>query len=835
MRIVIDLQGAQTESRFRGVGRYSLSMAKAIITNSKDHQVIIVLSNLFPDTIEPIRAYFDKILSQEYIQVWYAPDPVLEQKTDKVSHRKITELMREAFIESLQPDIIYITSLFEGFGDAAVTSVGLFDTQTPVCITSHDLIPLQNPVLYLEPNDAYKKYYMEKLECLSKASLLLAISESSRQEVIDHINFPASLVINTSEAVESHFKPLFIADETKLELGLKLNIQQPFILYTGGADERKNLVRLIKSYASLPTKLRQEHQLVFAGKIPPINVLQLQTAAKKAGLKEHELRFTGYITDEELIQLYNLCKLYVFPSFHEGFGLPALEAMACGAAVIAANATSLPEVVGHTEALFDPFSQASISDKMTNVLTDEVLRQTLIKKGLKQAQKFSWDKSAITAIDEMEKTYLDSSGKPALSKYVLTRLLNTLLEKKLLNNHSDQQLYVLSQALANNHPKPRKKELFIDVSELVNGDAKTGIQRVTRSILNELLKNQPKEYNIKPVYATLTEQGYRYTQKFNLEASDIEDELIQARIGDIFIGLDLQHHVVCAQKNYLLALRNRGIKIHFVIYDLLPILMPQVFSVNAEQGHKDWLNVVTKFDTVMCISHAVEKELITWHQNQNIISHRGFQSDWFHLGADHHNVLPSLGLPKNTDDILGQLAIQPTFLMVGTIEPRKGHKQVLKAFERLWQEGIAINLAIVGKQGWMMEETNKKLKQHPELNKQLFWFEGISDEYLEKVYANSLCLIAASEGEGFGLPLIEAAQHNISIIARDIPVFREVAKSHAFFFKETDAEGLAKKIKQWLMLYGKNTHPKSGLMPWMTWQQSAQQLLTSLGIGGQIT
>jgi len=830
MRIVIDLQGAQTESRFRGVGRYSLSMAKAIITNSKNHQVIIVLNSLFPDTIESIRAYFDKLLPQENIQVWYAPGPVLELNFNNTQRREIAELTREAFIASLQPDIIYIASLFEGFSDNAVTSIGLLDKSTPVCVTSYDLIPLQNPKLYLEPNDTYKKYYMKKLQYLSKASLLFAISESSLQEVIHEIKFPKELITNTSGAVESSFKQCTLTEQESLVLITKFNIQQPFILYTGGADERKNLTRLIRAYASLSTQLREQHQLVFAGKIPPNNIIQLQAEAKKAGLTEGELSFTGYINDEELIQLYNLCKLYVFPSFHEGFGLPVLEAMSCGAAVIAANSTSLPEVIGNIDALFDPFSETDIANKMTKVLLDENLRQNLIKKGLKQAQKFSWDKSALIAIEQMESAVSTRSKKPLSPQNIKKQLLNALVERGLLNNYTDQQLYVLAQALANNHPKPRKKQLFIDVSELVNGDARTGVQRVTRSILNELLKNPPKEYDVKPVYGTHAEQGYRYTQKFNLQTSDIEDEFIQARTGDIFIGLDLQHHVVCAQKNYLLALRNRGVKIHFVVYDLLPILMPKVFSVGAGQGHQQWLSVVTQFDTVMCISHAVEKELIDWRKTQTIKRHRDFQTAWFHLGADIHNVLPSLGLPQNAHKILNTLTKTPTFLMVGTIEPRKGHKQVLDAFEQLWKGGVAVNLAIVGKQGWMMEETNKKLKQHLELNKQLFWFEGISDEYLEKVYGHSICLIAASEGEGFGLPLIEAAQHRMPVLARDIPIFREVAGQYADYFKGSEGEVLAQKIKQWLEQYKQNKHLKSEQMSWMTWQQSATQLLTKLGI-----
>jgi glycosyltransferase involved in cell wall biosynthesis len=166
--------------------------------------------------------------------------------------------------------------------------------------------------------------------------------------------------------------------------------------------------------------------------------------------------------------------------------------------------------------------------------------------------------------------------------------------------------------------------------------------------------------------------------------------------------------------------------------------------------------------------------------------------------------------------------------MVGTLEPRKGHAQTLAAFEQLWQQGIDVNLIMVGKQGWKMSAKIKQMRQHPEIGQRLFWLENISDEYLTKLYAASTCLIAASEGEGFGLPLIEAAQNKVPIIARNIPVFREVAGDHAYYFQGLDAESLAEAINEWLGLYQQGMAPDSSDMPWLTWAQSAQQLLDSL-------
>jgi len=230
----------------------------------------------------------------------------------------------------------------------------------------------------------------------------------------------------------------------------------------------------------------------------------------------------------------------------------------------------------------------------------------------------------------------------------------------------------------------------------------------------------------------------------------------------------------------------------------------------------------------------VADELNVWLRTHGSKREREFRIGWFHLGADVENSAPTRGLPKNAQQTLAQLSARPSFLMVGTIEPRKGYLQSLAAFTQLWQEGVDVNLVVVGKEGWKnlsedirrtIPEIANRLRNHPELNKRLFWLEGISDEYLEKVYAASTGLIAASEGEGFGLPLIEAAQHKLPIIARNIPVFREVAGEHAFYFEGMEANDPVAALQIWLKLFHQEKHPKSDAMPCLTWQQSAQQLL----------
>jgi glycosyltransferase involved in cell wall biosynthesis len=1248
MRIVIDMQGAQTESRFRGIGRYTLSLTQALVRNRGEHEIVLALNGMFPDTIEPIRAAFDDLLPQENIRVWYAPGPVQEDNEGNDSRREVAELIREAFFASLEPDIIHITSLFEGFVDNAVTSISCFDRSTPVSVALHDLIPLLNPDHYLQPNTRYAHYYMRKIEHLKRAAIYLAVSESSRQEGILHLHANKDRVFNTSEGVQSCFRPLHIDYENACALRNRFSLTRPFVLSAGGADNRKNLPRLIQAFAGLPATVRSGHQLLLAGKLSHGDRLNLKHHAKEASLTSDEVCFTGYVTDEELAMLYNLCKLFVFPSWHEGFGLPALEAMACGAPVIGANTSSLPEVIGLDTALFDPFDVAAIAAKITVALRDDEFRTSLTEHGLQQAGKFTWDESAkraiaawemlpeskqirisnneptgrkpklayvsplepertgiakysaellpalalhydievIVAQDRVDDHWVNRYGKardvlwlrthaneidrvlyqignspfhqhmPALLQDIpgtvvlhdfymsglmswlelhagdehawtqslyaahgygsvrdryqdpeaakriyptnldilqhaqgvivhsdysrklashwyrgmssrawaiiphlrvpaesfsnrearkqlgmskddfivcsfgfldMTKLNHRLLSawalsamaednkcklifvgenhggdygKSLaqkirsiglgdriritgfatqelyqlhlmaadiavqLRTHSrgetsgtvldcmnyalpvivnangaigeldadavwmlpdefddtaltdaleslwqeperrralgqraqrlirerhaptvcaqhykgaiedfyhrrqtatpvlirevaahkthvsdDGELITLAKCISDTLPLPHPaKRLFLDVSATCHNDLKTGIERVTRALVLALIETPPAGYRIEPVYLSNTGVAwhYRYGRSYTLgllgcPPSDLADDIIDFDCGDILVTLDLSGDtLVQAQRAGVFSdLRNRGVMVYSMVHDLLPISMPEVFPSGADASHADWLQAISQFDGAICVSKAVADDLITWQEKNGFDwkGRRTFRVAWSHHGADFRKTAPSSGLPNNAARILNQIQTRPTFLMVGTIEPRKGYLQAIEAFGQLWKEGIDVNLIIVGKEGWQdlpndrrrsIPETVQYLKTHNERDKRLFWLEDISDEYLEMIYAVSTCLIASSKGEGFGLPLIEAAQHRLRIIARDIPVFREVAGEHAFYFTGFLAVDIARAIKDWLVLYSQGIAPNSKDLPWLTWKESAFQLTKAI-------
>ncbi|WP_199155880.1 glycosyltransferase, partial [Chromobacterium sp. ASV23] len=132
----------------------------------------------------------------------------------------------------------------------------------------------------------------------------------------------------------------------------------------------------------ISSKIRENHQLAIVCSINSTHRVRLNTRATAHGIAENEIILTGFVSEEDLVGLYNLCKTFIFPSWHEGFGLPALEAMSCGKSVIASNITSLPEVVGHKDALFDPHCDKSISEKLAQVLTDDAFRAALESHGI---------------------------------------------------------------------------------------------------------------------------------------------------------------------------------------------------------------------------------------------------------------------------------------------------------------------------------------------------------------------------------------------------------------------------------------------------------------------
>ena len=1204
MRIAIDLQGFQSESRFRGIGRYSSGLVRALLRTPVDNEFVLVLNGAFRETIEPIRGFFEQDVPQDRIKVFEIPLPVAENNPENVWKARASEILRDWYLEEVDPDWLLVTSLFEGWGDDACVAVGKRESRYRTAVVLHDLIPLARPGQSFE-GPPHRSWYENKLESLKRADLLLANSHSTRQEGISLLDLAPERIVTIGTGVSERFCPAVLSAKEQARLRETYSLEERFILYVpGGFDLRKNFDGLFQAFSLLPKNMKSSYQLVIPGKLPLGMQVRLLGRAKELGIRDRVL-FPGYVSDDDLIGLYRETSLFVFPSLHEGFGLPLVEAMACGAPVIGSRTTSIPEVIGFERALFDPEDPLSIAKTMQMFLTDQRLRDAAIEHGRAQALTFSWDSAAAKTMEALEKR---SSGKkpsdllvmsdfglfrrrpmriavmkldhrgdfllavPALRKlrakypdaqidlfvgpwnieiaetlrlgdrvfaieffqnqsslapsfrknefqsllqnlgkydmaidfrrqrdtrllllefdaklrvgyrthdesvdsrlnidldaeldrpgtaiihngrsaslqmldivealgsdvsdYIslpelsersekgagvavfpfagnpikewglgnfenvilalvdnpsvdavhiyssekeatnisdavrkcrkvichpglnfqdlcaslrsnvvalannsfgahvsafvglkvvgvygghekaeewapvfgeghcilhvglpcspchlpnpqecvhgmecLTRISPGLVVERILalvnrdqqgntepgkslfgsmsSSHRsfdaflciasakappDRDIKALARSLALNHPRRRSRELFVDISELVRVDAKSGIQRVVRSILSEWLESPPKDFVVQPVY--LSDKGgdwhYRYARQFSLkEEWPVRDRSkpdfpVDPLSGDVLFAPDLSPFLVsqATRSGLYDEWRSRDIAIFFLVHDLLPVLHPEWFSEGSSDLFHEWLECVGRVSTgLVCNSRSTESDLRSWLAANPPTRYRDLVLSTVHLGGNFLRGPEEKAAsgPSSREEEIPDSGT--TFLMVGTLEPRKCHEQVLLGFDRLWKAGADVNLVFVGKLGWKVDRLAKNIHAHPEFNRRFFWLTGIDDNELERIYRKSHALVMASLGEGFGLPIVEAVQMNVPIIARDLPVFREILGEQAVFFSGETAEAISEAISRWMALRDEGRIPSLDSIQVPSWRECAEGILSAI-------
>ncbi len=404
MRIVIDLQAAQTGSRFRGIGHYATDLVKAMIAEGSAHEFYLVLNGYFSDTIEPIRASFDGILPQSNIRVWYAPGEPERFSSEEGSLRETAQIIREYYLRSLDPDVVLLTSMFEGLGDDAVITVGEHVRDLRTAAIFYDFTPLILPDEHFKTEVMHRRWYRHRISQLRRCDLLLAISESSGSEAIGQLSYPSDQVVSILGGVNPNYVKRDV-DATERSLVLsKYGINKPFLLYTGGVEKNKNLSKLIEALSLLPARMKENFELVVVGKRYPGQAEAIRSMARDAQSLQM-VKVVGFVPHEDLVILNVLADLFVFPSLREGLGLPPLEAMACGTPTIVSDRTSLPELVDNEEALFDPTSAPSIAAKIAQALNDPDFRQRLVEKGLARASQLTWQASARTALNALESRF----------------------------------------------------------------------------------------------------------------------------------------------------------------------------------------------------------------------------------------------------------------------------------------------------------------------------------------------------------------------------------------------------------------------------------------------
>lgn len=1019
MRLIFDLFACQTDSRLRGIGRYTLSLAQAMAAQHGEHELRLLANALYPLHADTLRCAFTTLAPGAFAT--YSHPPVAPGGPHGVDEQVASALVHLAY-DAVGADVVLCGSPFEGWGEAGMVAQprhgGAGALQVAIL---YDIIPLLFPDQHLAPVPDYERWYRRRLAGLQQADLLLAISEATRRDAIELLGLDPARVVNISGAADSLFQPLTASALAAIDLSA-FAIKRPFVLYTGNGDYRKNLVGMLEAYAMLPAALRRQHQLV-------LNQVgeraSFRAHLRRFGLGDDEVVVTGHISDAQLCALYNRCKVFVFPSLYEGFGLPLLEAMACGAPVLAANNSSIPEVTGRADLLFDGAVPAAIAAKLERALVDDDWRAALASYGPGRAASFSWQRSAALAWAAIEGALVqrhaaaaplaprrrlalvmafDSSaasargaalatalaghaelrmygeaaalpagvthagGRDKLAEQVLDHdcvlylasagaidsaltatirqapgvllldgdaatsgpahdappvtddgasqvlrdhglqglvglhlapprpprpklLAPSVLEAtrhllltpaaaatlraglaagalpplSLLDSNADrapQVLAAVEQAIARDPRRAatqmrqawgssapaaeqvaaaclhaernlmlnRGARLLIDVTQLAKTDALSGIQRVVRNISRELcLLGQGAPIELVRLHEGVLVRASAVARAVSgLQLSPCPAEPVDIQPGDTLLMIDSSWEQYPDFAATFDAVRLFGGRIVTVVYDLIPLRLPHYCSAGLVLVFETWFRLaVAHSDMLLCISQAVRDDVAAYLREHKLAPPRPLRLDFWQLGAD---ILPAASDQTIRPEVAALAAARdwPLFLMVGTVEPRKGHEAVLDAFDALWASGSHARLCLAGKEGWHVEALMQRIRSHPELGRRLLFIERFSDAEINLCYANAHALVVASVAEGYGLPIVEAASHGVPVIASDIAVFREVAGDGAEYFPLGDKEALMALIERFAGYDAARRRALAARVKLVSWRDSAAQLASRL-------
>lgn len=345
------------------------------------------------------------------------------------------------------------------------------------------------------------------------------------------------------------------------------------------------------------------------------------------------------------------------------------------------------------------------------------------------------------------------------------------------------------------------RRILVDVTGTVKRDAGTGIQRVVKEVVRVVYLRQRDGAGFDvPVVAVRCENGRLllaadFINALAPGAAGSEEEIAVAP-GDRFLMLSDSWNAFDVLAPALAGVRRNGGEIVSCIFDLIPELWPHACHEATVPRYRAWLRrALLESDAFIAISRTVALELGDYVETCRLPHRPGLKIGWFHCGADLHAPATHAPRPKIAAAVTGDA---PVFLLVGTIEPRKGHRVALAAFERLWSEGVAARLVIVGRRGWFEEAIVAAIGGHAENGARLFWFDDVDDPELSFLYDRATALVFPSYAEGFGLPIVEAARRGLPTICSDIPVFREVGRSGAIYFAVNDPDALAETLRGFL-------------------------------------
>ncbi len=435
MRIWLDGQCFQTGSRRRGIGRYALAWIRALAEEGAE--LVLSLNAALPGDLQPIREHLLRDVPGLDIRHWHGIAEAGLAFTGATARRRVSEKVLDLHVSQLAPDVAISLSPFEGMSEPVVPFLPGPVFPRPSLTLVYDFIPHRMPDAYLK-TARDREAYGHLLQRLRGFDGFLAISAFAAAET------RAVLGTDSVTNLSAGIAPDWLAGSIKpRQAGSVFTI-----LYVGALDPRKNVGICLEALRHVRKQAGLAFRLEVHGAYSAEEGEALRAEARRLGLAEADLVLAGSFRDEDLVPLYRRADLVIQPSLMEGFGLTALEAMACGVPVLVARAGALPEVVGLDEALFDPHDPVDLAGRIEALMQDPVRWEHHARHGLARASGFTWARSARAGLAAMAGI---AARKPALLSPLEEEdtLLGAVLgEADTLSRHA------LVRLLALNAPKP---------------------------------------------------------------------------------------------------------------------------------------------------------------------------------------------------------------------------------------------------------------------------------------------------------------------------------------------------------------------------------------------
>ena len=358
------------------------------------------------------------------------------------------------------------------------------------------------------------------------------------------------------------------------------------------------------------------------------------------------------------------------------------------------------------------------------------------------------------------------------------------------------------------------RNIFVNIGYLAFKDEISGIPRVAMEIVRNA--SSVKSCSIVPFYFDpVSGSMIEYSLKDESKSRESPKKVCRVMPGDVILNTIPNSRELEFNKETILLLKSYGIIIGDILHDIIALEYPEYFKKKDVESFKEWIEIISNHDFVLSVSETTLKAYVSWARKNKLRLPK--YRDFFWLGANfkYNNI-------EYCDAEIRMLLGSNYALMVATIEPRKGHEAVLKAFECLWEAGSHLKLVLVGKEGWKVKELIDRISKNKWKNERLFWFSDVHDEKLAFLYKNSSFCIIASLAEGFGLPVVEANYFGKWVLCRDIPVFREIATNHVVFFHEDNPFNLAESILkiEKISKMDRSDNEKG----WQDWKASVEQI-----------